>query len=890
MLYGDQGERRSMDRRTPDFRTLFESAPGLYLVLTPDFKLVAVSDAYLRATMTEREKILGRDLFDVFPDNPDDSDATGTRNLRASLERVRETKSADAMAVQKYDIRRPESEGGGFEERYWSPVNSPVFDPGGKLAYIIHRVEDVTEFIRLKHQDHEQAQRTVALQDRAEKMEAEIFARAQQLQDVNEQLRAANAELAERDVERTQLYDRLRRLDRLKTTFFANVSHELRTPLTLILGPVDEMLSAADTPDVWRRRLQVVQRNARTLLRHVNDLLDVARLDAGMLQPRYVEVDLARLVHETAANFDVVAAQRSITFNVRTPATLTAQVDPDKVVRIVLNLLSNAFKFTPAGGRVTCELTPRTNRDQEWAVLEIADTGPGIPAALREAVFERFFQVEESTARHFEGTGLGLAIVKDFVDLHGGRIRLTDRPGGGAAFAIHLPRGAPPNAAVAVDPPGTRTAIEAGRTHAADVLAPPLHLIESRAAEKPADAASSIVLVVEDNPDMNRFVAGALDGEYVVRSAASGQEGLDLALKEMPDLIIADLMMPDMSGADLLKALRGRPAVSGVPILILTARAEDELRVELLRAGAQDYLVKPFAVDELRLRVRNLLMVKDSRATLQRALASTESDLAALTRTHIARQRDLEAARAEAETANRMKDEFLAIVSHELRTPLTSILGWAGMLRRRGELDLSVAERAFESIERNARTQKHLIEELLDVSGIAAGRLSVNMDLLELSVVIERAIGAIQPAAEAKSIRLIASLQSSMVVRADSERLEQAARNLLSNAVKFTPAGGAVHVSLTEEGGSAVLRVSDTGRGLTGEAISHIFDLFWQGEASASREHGGLGLGLPIVRHIVQLHGGTVDVQSAGRGVGSTFTVRLPVLSGAAARGHESYH
>jgi signal transduction histidine kinase len=874
------------DRRTPDFQTLFESAPGLYLVLTPDLEIIAASDAYLRATMTARTEILGRYLFDIFPDNPDDATATWTRHLRASLERVRQTKTADVMAVQQYDIRRRDSDGGSFEERYWSPVNSPVCDPDGELFYIIHRVEDVTDFIRLKRQDSEQVRRTEVLQDRAERMEAEIFARAQQLQDVNRQVRAANAELGERAVERTRLNERLHRLDQLKTQFFANVSHELRTPLTLILGPVEQMLSA-DVPDAWTTPLQLIRRNARTLLRHVNDLLDVARFDAGRLQPRYVDLDVARLVREAAANFDGVAQQRAITYDVTTPARLDAQIDPDKIVRVVLNLLSNAFKFTPPHGRVTCQLHAGTGPKAEWFNLDVTDTGPGIPVEFRGAVFERFFQAEASAIRRFDGTGLGLTIVKDFVDLHGGRITLTEARGGGAAFMIQLPRRAPQGARVGVDAPGLRQDSAANELHVPDVSLP--MALTADTPESPEEAAGSIVLVVEDNVDMNRFIVAALGSEHVVRSAASGQEALDRALNETPDLIVTDLTMPGMSGGDLLKSLRGSPTLSGVPVLVLTARAEDEVRVELLRAGAQDYLVKPFAVDELRVRVRNLLAVKASRQALQRALASTEDDLAALARAHVARQRELEEARDQAESASRMKDEFLAIVSHELRTPLTSILGWAGMLRKHRALDTSVTERAFESIERNARTQKHLIEELLDVSSIASGRLSVEMEMLPLSAIVERAIAATRPAADAKGIDVVVSLQGATLVRADGRRLEQAARNLLSNAVKFTSPGGAVHVRVTEENGSALLRVSDTGRGLTREAMAHVFDTFWQGEPSASRAYGGLGLGLPMVRHIVQLHGGSVDVASEGRGRGSTFTVRLPAFSGTPAE-CESYH
>jgi len=194
----------------PDFRALFESAPGLYLVLTPELRIVAASDGYLRATMTQREAILGRGIFEVFPDNPDDPHATGVRNLCASLERVLRNRAPDAMAVQKYDIRRPDAEGGGFEERYWSPVNSPVFGPDGEVAFVIHRVEDVTEFVRLKQRGVEQDKLAQEMRGRAEQMEAEIFLRAQQLQDTNRQLREANdalsrmkAELEHRVEERT---------------------------------------------------------------------------------------------------------------------------------------------------------------------------------------------------------------------------------------------------------------------------------------------------------------------------------------------------------------------------------------------------------------------------------------------------------------------------------------------------------------------------------------------------------------------------------------------------------------------------------------------------------------------------------------------------------------
>ena len=218
--------------RTPDFQALFQSAPGLYLVLTPDLDIVAVSDAYRRATMKKREKILGHGIFEVFPDNPDDPAATGVRNLRASLERVLRNKVSDTMAVQKYDMRKPESEGGGFEERYWSPVNSPVFgpdkEPDKEIAYIIHRVEDVTEFVRLKQQGIEQNKLTQELRARAEQMEAEGYLRAREVQDANRQLEAANQELT-RAEEASRLLAEVAESARSAETVDAAISRSLAT-------------------------------------------------------------------------------------------------------------------------------------------------------------------------------------------------------------------------------------------------------------------------------------------------------------------------------------------------------------------------------------------------------------------------------------------------------------------------------------------------------------------------------------------------------------------------------------------------------------------------------------------------------------------------------------
>lgn len=585
-----------------DYRLLFESLPGLYLVLTPDFKITAVSDAYADATMTRREEILGHDIFEVFPDNPTDPEATGERNLRASLENVLRNRCTDAMAIQKYDIRSPRA-GGAFEPRWWSPVNSPILTADGQVQFIVHRVEDVTEFMRLKQRGSEGDKLARELQIRSDKMEAEVFLRAQELQAANRRLESLITELA--DANR-----RIVATEKAKTEFFSNVSHELRSPLTLVIAPIESLLAAERGPLAVAQKdlLETVHRNAIRLLQMVTGLLDFSKLEAGKLDVRREPTNVAELTASIVSDFSQMAGRKGLklVFDVPKDGTAVA-IDRYLYEQILFNLLSNAVKFTNPGGNIRVSLEFASDRLR----VRVQDTGIGIPEPDIGRIFEKFRQVEGSSTRRFEGTGLGLALVKEFTELLEGTVSVESRLGHGSTFTVTCM--APPVALPCEYPVRQRR----------EYWVP---FVEATAGYGNNELPK--LLIAEDNPEMAAYIGQLLQGVCQFRFARDGEEALDEARTWSPDLVLADVMMPKLDGFGLCRELKSNPATLRIPVVLLTALTHRDALIQGWEAGADEYLFKPFHPLEIVTRIRSMLRSQHARRQADEQIHRIQEDLA----------------------------------------------------------------------------------------------------------------------------------------------------------------------------------------------------------------------------------------------------------------------
>jgi signal transduction histidine kinase len=412
------------------------------------------------------------------------------------------------------------------------------------------------------------------------------------------------------------------------------------------------------------------------------------------------------------------------------------------------------------------------------------------------------------------------------------------------------------------------------------------------------------ILVVDDRDENLMAVEAVLsDPGYRLVRARSGREALKEVLDQDFALILLDVVMPGVDGYETATLIRERPRSRQTPIIFLTANDWGAQHVfRGYTVGAVDYLVKPVPADVLRSKVAVFVELFNRQEALRIAQEELEERIRERTRelaeTNVALSAEIEerakierervqllrreqAARLEAERANRLKDEFLATLSHELRTPLNAIMGWAHVLGQSSR-DHETVQRAATVIRQNASSQSQLIDDILDVSRIVGGRLVLDTTLVELHKVIDDAIDSLMPAASAKNIQVGRDLDTGIRVIGDRDRLQQIVWNLVSNALKFTPKNGRVEVSLRDEQGDAQIEVKDTGIGISAEFLPFVFDRFRQADSSMSRRHSGLGLGMAIVRHLVELHGGTVSVASAGENAGTTFRITLARHTGAA--------
>lgn len=532
------------------------------LVLAPDFVIVAVNDAYLEATMTERDTLVGQHMFDAFPDNPNDPDATGVANLRASLELVRRDQIADSMAVQKYDIRRPD---GSFEVRYWSPLNTPVFDENGGLCQIIHRVEDVTELILLE-------QREDSLKSNVTELEAELYDRAQEIQHKNQRLETTLERLvaARRRVE--EMAEQARRENRNKDQFLAMLGHELRNPMAAISTATYVLKDSRDS-DVSDSRLDwaldIIERQLQHLTRLVNDLLDLARINEGRIELQREPIEVNSIIQSALEVARPLIDQRDQSLDVYlTDEPVTVFADETRLTQVVANLLNNAAKYTQEGGHIEVGAGVEHGR----VFIEVVDNGKGIGADLLPHIFDMFRQAEVSLDRSTGGLGLGLTLVKQLVEMHDGDVAVDSKGlGRGSRFVVRLP--------------------------VSERASAPL----DKTAGDESTGRAQRVLIVGANDDAVGSMAMLLrvDG-HDVEVADDHESALSVAARFEPQVVLVDIGLPGQQGYEVARRIHELEQTHDAALVAITGYDDANDRRRSEEAGFAYNLIKP--VNHKRLR------------------------------------------------------------------------------------------------------------------------------------------------------------------------------------------------------------------------------------------------------------------------------------------------
>jgi len=687
------------------------------------------------------------------------------------------------------------------------------------------------------------------------------------------------SELEQNQRELEESNRKLKELDQIKGRFFANISHELRTPLTLLIAPLESLLHRFNLDAESKSMLATMHANGMRLLKLINDLLDLVRLESGRLELRTEPVDLAEFLKGLASAARQVADDKRLKLETHVdPALGVLLMDRDKLEKIVLNLVFNALKFTPSGGRV--EL--RAEKQNECCVLTVTDTGMGISEQNLAHIFDRFWQADGSSRRKFQGVGIGLALVKELVEIQGGRVTVQSTEGKGTTFTITLPYRAgaiTPKPAESeasesdvqiVDKDSTVSSEEwLANLYRRAELFPALTPVQDslRPVETSRNGNRPTILVADDEPDMLRFLKSQLADQYHVLEAVDGQQAIEKAGQFLPDLILLDMMMPEKDGLQACREIRERTSTQSIPVVLLTARADEETKMAALSAGASDFLTKPFSTTELHVRLKNLVESHQYQGKLSKQKQVLETTIEQLkeTETQLVQTEKLA-------SLGRMS----AGIIHEINNPLNFATTGLYTLRNKVKYIAPEERQEYQEILKDVEDGVSRVKNIVSDLRMFTHPETESRDQVEITEVLAASLRFLSNEWRNK-VQIEQKLAENQTVWANKNKLIHVLTNLLQNSLDalkgktFENEKPTIWIEGRTEADRSFLVVRDNGTGIDKEHLDKIFDPFY-----TTKDVGeGMGLGLAICYRIVQDCDGRIQVRTEP-GKFCEFTLEFP--------------
>jgi len=668
-------------------------------------------------------------------------------------------------------------------------------------------------------------------------------------------------ELNKRNQDLARSNEQLEELDRLKSEFFANVSHELRTPITLIISPLQDALRNESLPSGVRDILKIALEHSMRLMRLINDLLELIRIGKGRSQCKMRPIDLSSFVPGMVDSVRYLARLKKQTIHSQGEENrLVVMADPDKLEKALLNLLTNSIKFTPARGSITARLL----REGAKAVVEVEDTGIGIPAKDLPFIFDRFRQVDGSSTRKFQGLGIGLALAKSIVEEHKGVLRARSEQGKGSIFRIELP--------LSNGIPQPEKILEEWYEET-DVLSEIYQTadrkigigIQEDQREIPAvGAGESSILIVEDEPDMRRFLVSIFHEQCRVLQAVDGEARLAMARKYHPDLILLDLMLPGIDGLEICAAVKKEEDTRNIKVVLLTARVDEESKISALERGADDFISKPFSTTEVKVRITNLLLAAQLEEKMRRRNIELEDALRRL--------KETEAQLVQSEKMNAMGNLSAGLI-HEINNPLNFTLTAIQMAVKEAGNGSPDLKETLDDIGKGMTRIRDIVSDLRTFVHPTGEMRSQPFILAEA---LQTALHLVSH--EMKDLQVINRVQQGRV-SGSKNQIVQVFVNLLVNSAQALRVrsgnGGSppqIRLSSETENRRLLVKVWDNGMGVSPKDLSKVFDPFF-----TTRDVGnGIGLGLSICHTIIMNHQGKITIDSR-EGEWTEVTFDLPL-------------